>query len=176
MVEEEQAGWAGPETQSRLGCLQALWRHPGAPVPPLLPVPGRPPRRPKRRTTCRALRIATLMLVLNRRLITLQSAASREVSWAVSVESKNATGCLMSRPNSWLLQARRLRGGANSVRCKQCWVQWPADTHSRACAVLPLQQCTSCLLRRRCRRDAATGAGASSPCAPEALQHVGVDK
>lgn len=54
-------------------------------------------------TTCSEFRMATLMLVLNRRLMTEQSAARRLVSCAVSVASKKATGWLMSRPNSWLL-------------------------------------------------------------------------
>lgn len=62
---------------------------------------------PGKLTTCSELRMATLMLVLNRRLMTEQSAARRLVSCAVSVASKKATGWLMSRPNSWLL----LHGG-----------------------------------------------------------------
>ncbi len=62
-------------------------------------------------TTCSEFRMATLMLVLNRRLMTEQSAARRLVSCAVSVASKKATGWLMSRPNSWLLWGCRGQEG-----------------------------------------------------------------
>lgn len=81
---------------------------------------------------CSELRSATFMLVANSRLMTEQSAASRLVSCAVSVWSKNATGWQMSRQNSWLLRGRR-EGGTQGRRAASCQqAPWPCAARSPA--------------------------------------------